>query len=291
MIYFINKNGDKEMFEKLEKTGQRPGPYEFYTAELLWNDEYVSKKMLEFHLNENVDPASRNKTFLDKSASWIISRFNIGTDTKICDFGCGPGLYTAPFAEKGAHVTGIDFSTRSIQYAKDCARSKNLNIDYILQNYLNFTTDKRFDLITLIYEDFCPLSPEQRKSLLGIFHDCLENDGAVLLDVLSMNHFNETNEKSTFEYSPDNGFWSPHPYYEFCNTFKYQEEKVVLYKYTVVEKTQTREIFNWLQSYSLESLKKEFQDNGFDIVEYYSDVTGAPYKSDSKDIAIIAKKI
>jgi len=279
------------MFEKLDKINKRPQPFEVYTAEHLWNDKYISKKMLEYHLNENIDPASRKKSFLNRSADWIISRFNIGTETKICDFGCGPGLYTTQFAEKGANVTGIDFSEISIQYAKKIAKEKNLKIDYILQNYLNSATNKKFDLITLIYDDFCPLSPAQRKSLLKKFYDFLEKDGAVLLDVLTINHFNETTEKSTFEFVSDNGFWSPDPYYLFSNTFKYQEEKIILDKYTIIEKAKTREIFNWLQCFNLKSLEKEFQENDFQIIEYYSDVAGTPYKSNSKEIAIIAQKL
>ena len=96
------------MFEKLRKMNARPKPFEFYTAAALWTDEHVSKKMLEYHLNEDVDLASRNKAFIDKSVNWIASRFNIGAGTSICDFGSGPGLYTTRFAETGADVTGVD---------------------------------------------------------------------------------------------------------------------------------------------------------------------------------------
>ncbi len=279
------------MFEKLDKINRRPKPFEVYTAEQLWNDKYISKKMLECHLNENIDPASRKNSFLKKSADWIISRFNIGSDTKICDFGCGPGLYTTRFAEKEAEVTGIDFSETSIQYAKKIAKQKNLKIDYVLNNYLNFSSSTKFDLITLIYDDFCPLSPSQRKSLLKKFHNLLEEDGAILLDVLSLNFFYETTKKSSFEFVPENGFWSPNPYYLFSNTFKYQEEKIILDKYTIIEKEQTREIFNWLQCFNLKSLEKEFQKNGFQIIEHYSDVAGIPYKPNYKEIAIIAQKL
>ncbi len=80
------------MFEELQKINKRPRPYEFYTTPLLWNDKHISKKMLEFHLDETADPASRNKAFTDKSADWIVSQFNVGAGTKICDFGCDPGL-------------------------------------------------------------------------------------------------------------------------------------------------------------------------------------------------------
>ncbi len=284
-------NLKNKMFEKLDEINSRPKPFEIYTAEHLWNDKYISKKMLECHLSENIDPASRKKAFLKKSADRIISKFNIGTETKICDFGCGPGLYTTRFAEKGADVTGIDFSENSIKYAKKTTKQKNLKIDYVLQNYLNFTTNKKFDLITLIYDDFCPLSPAQRKFLLKKFHNLLDKDGAILLDVLSINFFNETTEKNSFEFVSDKGFWSPNPYYLFSNTFKYQEEKVVLDKYTIIEKEQTWEIFNWLQCFNLKFLEKELQENGFRIIENYSDVTGTPYKPDSKEIEKKKKKL
>ena len=43
------------------------------------------------------------------------------------------------------------------------------------------------------------------------------------------------------------GFWSPEPHFVFQNTFKYQAERVLLDKYTIVEKARTRVVFNWLQ--------------------------------------------
>ena len=127
------------MYEFLKNIHQRPKLWEFYTAEILWNDKHISKKMLEYHLNDNVEPASRNKAFMDKSINWIMSRFNIRSSTKVCDFGCGPGLYTTLLSKVGADVTGIDFSERSILYAKKTAETNNLDIDYIQQNYLEFT--------------------------------------------------------------------------------------------------------------------------------------------------------
>ncbi len=126
-----------------------------------------------------------------------------------------PGVIADRFAEKGAVVTGVDLSGRSIQHAKNTAARKNLNIDYVLQNYLEFSTEKRFDLITMIYCDFCVLSPEQRKTLLGKFYEFSENDGTIFLDVFSLNWLDTVNEKQSYEYSAKDGFWSPEPYYAF----------------------------------------------------------------------------
>nr|WP_320051151.1 class I SAM-dependent methyltransferase [uncultured Desulfuromonas sp.] len=279
------------MFEFLQQVDSKPAPFEFYTAETLWNDAHISQQMLQFHLNPDLEPASRNQGFIEASIDWMKERFRIGPDCHIADFGCGPGLYTLPFAELGASVTGIDFSRRSIAYAREQALNKGLDIDYRQQNYLDFASEKRFDLITLIYCDFCPLSPVQRNQLMEVFHRHLNDDGAVLLDVFSLQAFNSRQENTCFERRLMDGFWSDQDYFGFAKTMKYAQEKVCLDKYTIVEMSRQWQVYNWLQYFSLASVKREFTESGFEITEYYSDVAGNAYHEDSEVIALVARKI
>lgn len=279
------------MFEELEKINLRPEPFQFYTASELWNDEYTSKQMLSFHLNENIDVSSRKSEFINRSVEWIASKFNAATNLKIVDFGCGPGLYAARLAKRGANVTGIDFSKRSIEYARDVAAREQLNIRYENQNYLEFETEDRFNLVLMIMCDFCALSPTQRKGLLKKFHQILEPGGSVLLDVYSLSSFDKREEQATYELNQLYGFWSPNTYYGFLNTFKYDREKVVLDKYTIVEVDRTRTVYNWLQYFTPEELEKEFIEAGFSIEGFYSDVAGTPYDQNSSEFAVIAKKV
>ena len=257
----------------------------------MWADEHTSRQMLAYHLNESVDLSSRNKDFIARSVKWIVSHFAINRQTAIADFGCGPGLYTTRFAERGADVTGIDFSERSIGYAKNTAARKSLVIDYACSDYLEYETEKRFDLITMIMCDYCALSPFQRKKLLARFRGLLNADGAVLLDVYSLNAFDRREEASTYEYMQLDGVWSKEDYYGFLNTFKYDEEKVMLDKYTIIEKARTRTVYNWLQYFSPTTLRREFEENGFKIEGFYSDVAGKAFSSESDEIAVVARKI
>jgi SAM-dependent methyltransferase len=279
------------MFEELEKINTRPKPFEFYTASDLWTNEHTSKMMLSYHLNEDIDVSSRNAEFINRSINWIAARFDVGTGTKIADFGCGPGLYTIKLARLGASVTGIDFSQRSIQYAHNLAYKERLSIYYVNQDYLDFKTDERFNLILMIMCDFCALSPPQRRKILNIFHEILQPDGYVLLDVYSLTAFEEREETAVYEVNLLDGFWSPDRYYGFLNTFKYEKEKVVLDKYTIVEAARTRVIYNWLQYFSPEVMEKEFAECGFTIEELYSDVAGAPYNSQSGEFAVVARRV
>lgn len=278
------------MFKELESINSRPKPFQFYTAEELWTDEHTSKQMLQYHLNESVDVSSRNLKFIDRSVEWITSHFNVNDKTDIADFGCGPGLYTIRFAEKGAKVTGIDFSENSIQYAKEAALKHNLKIDYIHQNYLSFETSKRFDLITMIMCDFCALSPQQRKTLLNRFHKILKPNGSILLDVYTLKSFAQREEQSGYEINSLNRFWSAETYYCFQNMFKYEDEKIFLDKYAIIDKERTRVVYNWLQYFSKESLSSELEINGFEVDKFYSDVAGSVFDPNNGEMAVTAIK-
>jgi SAM-dependent methyltransferase len=278
------------MFKELKDINSRPEPFEFYTASDLWTEDYTSEQMLSYHLNAEVDLSSRNTDFIDRSVDWIVSRFVTKAGIKIADFGCGPGLYATRLALKGADVTGIDFSKRSIQYAQEAADKQQLKICYLNQNYLEFETEERFDLVLMIMCDFCALSPAQRMKMLAKFHTVLKAGGSVLLDVYSLLAFDQREEAASYEKNLLYGFWSPNEYYGFLNTFKYEQEKLILDKYTIFEESQKRVVYNWLQYFNTGTLKEEFEKSGFKVAELYSNVAGKPFAPESTEMAIVAKK-
>ena len=278
------------MFRELEDINARPEPFEFYTAETLWADEHTSKHMLEFHLNESVDISSRNAVFINRSVDWMVSYFKLRPGKSVADFGCGPGLYTTRLALTGADVTGIDFSPRSIAYAKQCAEKERLNIHYVQQNYLHFDTDKRFDLVMMIMCDFCALSPGQRQTMLRKFHSLLKPGGSVLLDVYTLKAFEQKQETAVYEKNLLKGFWSATDYYGFWNTFKYDKEKVSLEKYTIIEEDRTRVAYNWLQYFDRDTLSRELTEAGFAIDAFFANVAGAPLHSSLPEMAVIVSK-
>jgi SAM-dependent methyltransferase len=234
--------------------------------------------MLAYHLNTAIDVSSRRGEFIDNSVRWMVSRYQVGTHTRIADFGCGPGLYAHRLAGHGAAVTAIDFSKRSIDYAREAAARAELAIEYVHENYLDFETKDRFDLILMIMCDFCALSPAQRTVMVEKFHSLLSPGGSVLLDVYSHAAFRQREEATSYGVNLSNGFWSSEKYYGFLNTFKYEDARVVLDKYTIVEAERTRTIYNWLQYFSPALLRSEFQKAGFTQHEFYGDVAGGSWR-------------
>ena len=279
------------LFGFLESANERPAVFSRYTARDLWTDEHTSAQMLTYHLNEEVDLSSRRGQFIDASADWMTDQFGLSAGKRIVDFGCGPGLYCARFARTGADVTGIDFSARSLSYAREFAADNDLRIEYVEGDYLEFRPEGKFDLVTMIMCDFCALSPAQRAVLLSGFRGLLADEGRIVLDVYSLHAFAEKTEAFYCEKNQLNGFWSRDPYYAFVSSFKYAAEKVTLDKYTIVEQDRNREVYNWLQYFTPESLKEEALSAGLDIETLYRDVAGNSFDPDAPEFAVVLKKI
>ncbi len=242
--------------------------------------------------------------FVDKGFEVTV----IGPDTHHYYSGMGPGMLGGTYRpeeirfatqelveKKGAvflqaKVTGIDFSANSLRYAREIAEQEGIPVEYIRANYLDFETTDRFDLIMMIMCDFCALSPEQRRTMLAKLYALLQLGGSVLLDVHSLNYFKQREESAGYKLNQLNGFWSPDDYYCFVNTFKYEAEKVTLDKYIIVEESGTRVVYNWLQAFSQESLRNEFEEQGFKISGFYSDVAGTTFAPESPEFAVVATR-
>ena len=117
----------------------------------------------------------------------------------------------------------------------------------------------------------------------------LTDDGAILLDVYSPVMFDGREESATYERNLLDGFWSPDEYFGFLNTFKYDDERVLLDKYTIVERDRTRQVFNWLQCFTPAEVEDEFAECGLQVVERWGDVAGGAYDPDASEFAVVAK--
>jgi SAM-dependent methyltransferase len=210
---------------------QKPGLYEPGNA-FMWTDPHISKQLLKVHLSNETDLASRKPGTILTTIDWILSHCK-GEKLHILDLGCGPGLYAEQLAEKGHEVTGIDISQNSIEYAKSQAKIKNLDIHYLCKDYtkLDFT-EHQFDLVVLIYTDFCPLLPNQRENLLKGIKKVLKPGGIFIFDFSNDNDLNNKTSPNNWEMA-DKGFWSCEPYLVLSNSFLYAQEKIILYQHLV----------------------------------------------------------
>jgi len=258
---------------------------------LFWNDPYISTQMLKVHLDPNVDAASRKPEIIDRSVSWMIETLGLKPGASLLDLGCGPGLYASRFARAGFKVTGVDYSRNSIEYASQYAKENSLNITYRYQNYLELDDENLYDAAFLIYGDFCPLSPEQRSTLLRNIHRALKPNGYFVLDVSTREHRKKYGNKNGW-YAAESGFWKPGPHLVLEEGFDYPEQSIWLDQYTAIEAYGKVSVYrNWFQDYTPEAITEELTRGSFPVESLWGDLMGTPYTSESEWIGVVTRRI
>lgn len=254
------------MYNHLKKSHQRPKAFSVYTADVLWTQPHLADQMLQTHLNQDTPLASRPFAAIDHVVNWLDETFSLNGKA-VCDLGCGPGLYTERFARRGAIVYGLDFSANSIAYAKSRVSDKDQSATYFVGNYLTDPLPQGQDLVTMIYCDLCPLSPAQRKILLGKIRKSLSPNGTFVFDVASTKAFEGVSETTMFGHNYMGGFWSPNDYFAFHNCYRYEDENISLDHFAIVEETGSWDVYNWMQYFTPKSIEAELKANGFEMID------------------------
>lgn len=271
------------MYNELHDYLQRPSLYE-RTADRFWNDEHISKQMLEAHVDPDTDAASRKPDFIKQCVEWVLS-LPLPVGASLLDIGCGPGLYTKQFAQRGLRVTGLDFSESSITYA----RNHDPGSDYVLQDYLSMDYQSAFDVISLIYYDYGALVPEERRTLLRLVHRALKPGGLFLFDVLTPPAREAKNDHTSWELNSTGGFWTPSPH--LCLHATYYYDDVAEVRRTVVIDESTVRSYNiWDCYFTQESLLGEITPMGLSVIGFYGDMRGNPYSDDSPSLCAVLRK-
>lgn len=256
--------------ELVKKLSNKPQLYEKGSS-IMWTDPHISKQLLELHTNPDHDVASRSKVKIENISNWILERAN-KPNMKILDLGCGPGLYAELFAKRGHSVIGVDISENSIQYAIRRAKENRSDIEYLNINYLDLDFENQFDLIILIYLDFCVLLPDERDKVLENINKALKKDGLFICDVVNERNLNKKIISQSWDVQKS-GFWRNSPYIVLTQGYHYPEAKVLLEHHTVIGENDCVDSYIfWSHYYKKKDLIRILRSKGFTDINNYENV-------------------
>jgi SAM-dependent methyltransferase len=256
---------------------------------LFWNDPHISKGMLKAHLDPTHDAASRRPEIIDNIVKHLLDSGVLTPEMKLLDLGCGPGLYAERFCRTGIHVTGIDTSERSIDYAKKHAAESGLKIEYRCMDFFDMDYTGEFDAVVQIYGELCVFPDSKRDELLALTHKALKPGGVFVFDITTRTHRMKAGLKNRWYFS-QGGFWYPERHLVLEQGFNYPEDSVWLDQYIVICNEGVKVYRNWFRDYSRDSVSKVLSDAGFSIKHVWNDLTGAEFSEDGDWIGIVAVK-
>jgi SAM-dependent methyltransferase len=255
---------------------------------LFWKDPYISQQMLEAHLDPLRDAASRRHETIDASSKWLVEHLGLAPGSRVLDLGCGPGLYCTRFHRYGLKVTGLDYSPRSIEYAKQYAQEHGLAIEYLCRDYLTMEYNEQFDAAFLIYCDLGALSNLDRDNLLVRVQRALKPGGLFAFDVWTHDH-HTIREASSWEFK-DKGFWSPEPYLCLHRKSFYPEDDTFVDQYVVTKEDLSVNVYRvWDHVYSAQTIALVLTACGFSVKEVWGDLAGKPHDGRSVCMGVICR--
>jgi len=255
-----------------------------------WNDQYISSQMLKYHLDPDSDSASRKHRTIDQSVDFLSSPDIMGQVTRLLDLGCGPGLYASRFAQKGMEVTGIDISSRSIEYAREFAVKNRLMADYRCMDFLDLDYHGEFDAAIQIDGELNTLSDDKLDFFLARIREALTAEGIFIFDVTTRALRSREGIKNRW-YVSEGGFWRPGRHLVLENGFDYPENDTWLDQFVIVDDTGTVTVYrNWFHDYTLATINNVMEKAGFQIKQVWNDLTGTPFDAKGDWIGILARK-
>lgn len=256
----------------------------------IWLDEHLSGQMLIAHLSQATEGASRKESFIEASVQWLVEVAALPSSARVLDLGCGPGLYAEKFARRNFQVVGIDFSAKSIDYARKQAEKKQTGITYYCQDYLQaeFGTPG-YDLILLAYCDLGVFSPENRQKVLSKCFQALAPGGKLIFDVFTPAKYRDFAPEQRWQMEEEN-FWSSERCLHLQKTEAYPAAKTYLAQHYLVGTNWQKEFFIWETVFEPAELLAECRTIGFTRSQLYGDLTGSPYDTASETLCVVLAK-
>lgn len=234
-------------------------------GKLPWNDPVFSERMLQEHLSQEHDGASRRLQIIKRHVLWLHSVVLKKQSSKILDIGCGPGLYTERLSRLGHECVGVDYSPAAIRYARDMAQKERLNCQYLEADITESDYGSDFDLAYFLFGELNAFRPEQMRNIVARMGKALKPGGHLVLEMFTLDFLQQVGEKPDFTETVDKGLFSEKPYQRQTESQWFADELAAAERNVVTDSAtgDTRVYVNTLQGYQDKTYGQILRDAGF----------------------------
>lgn len=222
-------------------------------AKIPWDEPDFSRRMLENHLNQEHDWASRRGSIIASHVAWIAAQ--LSQPSRILDMGCGPGLYTQALAERKHHCVGVDFSPASIDYARQQGAHCGPKPEYILEDIRNYKSNQKFDCIIMTFGEFNTFTRQDAAIILENCAHMLRENGLLIMETHTYDAVRAIGEApATWQRCPT-GLFSAKPHLCLRENNWNDADASALSRYFIIDAASAavRQYASFMQAYHLET--------------------------------------
>jgi len=259
---------------------QPPAPWE-EGEKIPWDDPAFSERMLEMHLSQEHDWASRRLDLVDRHVDWLEERF-LSSGSRVLDLGCGPGLYTHRLARRGHRCLGLDFSPASIKHARQQAEAEDVEVRYEQADIREAEFGAGFDLVMMIFGEFNVFRPGDAERVLRKAFDALVPGGHVLVEGHTYGEVKRQGESPPFWQALECSVFAEHPHLWLEEHFWHPECDAATTRYLVTDLLNGETVLHasTMQAYPDAHYERLLTDAGFSEIGRYPDLgrTGSEFE-------------
>jgi SAM-dependent methyltransferase len=243
-----------------------------------WNDPDFSRRMLEEHLTQDHDAASRRFEIIEHQVYWMQEALLGDRPAKILDLGCGPGLYANRMAYLGHTVCGFDFSPASIAHARAVAAKENLANTFTEADMRQADYGENFDFAMLIYGEFNIFKPADAALILQKIFRALKPGGLLLLEPQDLASLQRARKEPPIWRAYRQGLFSDRPHLYLTENFWDARTSTMTTRYWVVDAAsgEVSRYASTAQGYTDADLEGLLLRHGFGDVCFYPALAPLP---------------
>lgn len=261
-------------------------------SKIPWNEPGFSRRVLEEHLDQETNRASRPLLTVDLHVEWLHRHVLGGRRTRVLDVCCGPGLYANRLAERGHECFGIDFSPAAIEYAREKAGEKGLKCEYVHGDAREEEFGSGYGLGLLLFSELGTFSPKDAATILRKMFGALDAGGRMVLELQRLDAVQrEGNEEPTWHRN-ETGLFSCRPHLYLEEHFWDEESRVSTARFYIIdaETGGITEYKSTMQAYSHREIAELVKEAGFRRVRFYPSLAGDDEDDEYGQFVVCARK-
>ena len=212
-----------------------------------------------------------------------VNLLDLRPGASVLDLCCGVGRHAVEFASRGFLVTGLDRTPEYLSKARERARDEGLSIDFIQGDMRIFHLSQTCDAVVNMFTSFGFFEdPGDDRKALACMLEALRPGGVMLMDTVGKEPLAaDFCEKDWFEVDGA---------VVLRESFILDGWSKTRSRYIKLEGDSREEAEFTLRLYSGAELKALILDCGFEVVELFGNLAGAPYDHNADRLIAVAKK-
>ena len=202
----------------------------------------------------------------------------------VLDLCCGPGRHAISLAKRGFSVTAVDRTSFFLEKGKQRAKSEKLDIEFVLQDMLNFKRPESFDLALNLWTSFGFFDrKEDDLIVLDNIYQSLKSGGVCLIDLFGKETLAEDFQPTTSDELAD-GTILVQRHKIFDNWTRIRNEWILIKNGIAKSYTFHHTL------YSGQELMDRLERVGFTDIRLFGDYEGTEYGPDARRLIAAARK-